>query len=41
MIAHTRARLDEPTWTAAWARGQAMKLEQVIGYALDQRDALP
>jgi hypothetical protein len=27
--------LDDATWNAAWAEGQAMTLEQAIAYALD------
>ena len=30
-----RAELDEPTFTAAWAEGQAMTLEQAIADALE------
>ena len=33
-IATLRAQLDEATFTAAWAEGRAMTLEQVIAYAL-------
>jgi lactam utilization protein B len=31
-----RAQLDEATWAAAWAAGQAMTLEQAIAYALEE-----
>ena len=34
----TRAHLDDATWQAAWAEGQAMTLEQAIAYALDETD---
>ncbi len=30
-----RGQLDEATWEAAWAEGQAMSLEQAIAYALE------
>ena len=32
----TRAQLDEATFTAAWAEGQAMSLEQAVAYALEE-----
>ena len=35
-VATTRARLDEDTFTTAWAEGQAMTLEQAIVYALEE-----
>ncbi len=35
-IADIRAQLDEPTFAAAWAEGQAMTLEQAIAYALER-----
>ena len=34
--ADVRAQLDEATFEAAWAEGQAMTLEQAIAYALDK-----
>ncbi len=34
-IAVARAHLDEATWQAAWAEGQAMSMEQAITYALE------
>jgi len=34
--ADVRAQLDEATFEAAWAEGQAMTLEQAIVYALDE-----
>lgn len=36
-VAVARAQLDEATWLAAWAKGQAMTLEQAIAYALELR----
>jgi hypothetical protein len=39
IIEHTaevRAQLDEDTFKAAWAEGQAMSLEQAVAYALDE-----
>jgi hypothetical protein len=30
-----RAQIDEEVWSAAWAQGQAMTLEQAITYALN------
>jgi predicted ATPase/class 3 adenylate cyclase len=35
IIASIRAQLDEATFTATWAEGQAMTMEQAIAYALD------
>ena len=32
-------QLDEATWTAAWAEGQAMPLEQAVAYALEELPA--
>jgi tetratricopeptide (TPR) repeat protein len=32
-LARARAQLDELTWAAAWADGQAMTLEQAVAYA--------
>jgi len=40
-VALTRARLDEATFTSAWAEGRAMTLEQAIDYALGTTAALP
>ncbi len=34
ILAAARAQLDEAAWEAAWAEGQAMSMEQAIGYAL-------
>jgi predicted ATPase/DNA-binding SARP family transcriptional activator len=34
-LAAAQARLDEASWVAAWAEGQAMTLEQAIAYALE------
>ena len=34
-VAAVRTRLDEASWQAAWAEGQAMTLEQAIAYALE------
>ena len=34
--AEVRAQLDEATFEAAWAEGQAMTLEQTVAYALDE-----
>jgi hypothetical protein len=35
-IALARAQLGEEAFTAAWATGQAMSLEQAIAYALEE-----
>jgi hypothetical protein len=35
-VAATRAQLDEATFDAAWAEGQALTLEQAISYALGE-----
>ena len=35
-IATVRRKLDEATWQAAWAEGQAMSLEQAVAYALEE-----
>lgn len=37
-LAAIRAQLDEVTFKAAWAAGQAMPLEQAIRYALGEND---
>jgi hypothetical protein len=37
-LASARAQLDEATWLAAWAEGQAMTLEQAIAYALGESE---
>jgi Tetratricopeptide repeat len=34
-VAAVRAQLDDASFTAAWAAGRAMALEQAIAYALD------
>ena len=34
-LAETRAQLDDETFAAAWAEGQAMTVEQAIAYALE------
>ena len=34
IVADIRAQLDDATFAAAWAAGQAMSLEQAIAYAL-------
>jgi tetratricopeptide (TPR) repeat protein len=34
-LAATRARLGEASFTAAWAEGQAMTVEQAVAYALE------
>jgi DNA-binding NarL/FixJ family response regulator len=39
ILAAARARLDEPTWTAARDAGRAMTAEQAAGYALEQEPA--
>jgi predicted ATPase/DNA-binding XRE family transcriptional regulator len=36
VLAAARARLDEATWEAAWAAGQAMSLEQAVAYGLQE-----
>ena len=33
--AHARGRVDEATWTTAWAEGEALTLEQAIAYAME------
>ena len=38
-LATARAQLDERSWEAAWAEGQAMTLEQAIAYALEETSA--
>jgi predicted ATPase/DNA-binding SARP family transcriptional activator len=40
-VAMVRAQLDEATFAAAWAEGQAMTIEQAIGYALNSSDEKP
>jgi hypothetical protein len=35
-VAAVRTQLDERTFTAAWAAGQALTLEQAIAYALGE-----
>ena len=35
-LAHARAQVDEPEWSAAWAEGRAMTLEQAVAYALEE-----
>jgi predicted ATPase/DNA-binding CsgD family transcriptional regulator len=40
-LAVARSQLGEAAWTAAWAEGRAMDLEQAIEYALEQKDAAP
>jgi tetratricopeptide (TPR) repeat protein len=40
-ITAARVILDEATWTAAWAEGRAMTLEQAIAYALDPTPTFP
>jgi hypothetical protein len=36
VLAAARAHLDEATWEAAWAAGQAMSLEQAVAYGLQE-----
>lgn len=36
-----RERLDEPTWSAAWAEGRRMTTDQAIAYALDAESSGP
>jgi len=38
-LAAARAQLDEATFAAAWAEGEAMTLEHAIAYALEGSDA--
>jgi DNA-binding CsgD family transcriptional regulator len=40
-LAVARSQLEEAVWTAAWAEGRAMSLEQAVEYALEQEDARP
>jgi len=40
-VAAARAQLDEATFAAAWAEGQAMTLEQAIAYALNATSPAP
>jgi len=35
-LAATKAALDGHTFNVAWAEGQAMTLEQVVGHALEE-----
>jgi len=37
-LSTVRAQLDERIFTAAWAEGRAMTLEQAIAYALADDD---
>jgi len=37
-VAQVRARLDEATFAAAWAKGRTMTLEQAILFALDRQN---
>jgi len=37
-VTTARAQLDDATFAAAWAAGQAMSLEQAIAYALNEDD---
>jgi hypothetical protein len=39
MVAAVRAHLDEETFAAEWALGQALPLEQAIAEALHEPDA--
>lgn len=34
ILAEARSRLDDPALAAAWAKGQAMTLDQAVEYAL-------
>jgi hypothetical protein len=36
LVAAAHAQLDEATFAATWAEGQALTLEQAIAYALDE-----
>ncbi|HEX6736765.1 MAG TPA: tetratricopeptide repeat protein, partial [Vicinamibacteria bacterium] len=36
-LAAARTQLDEGAWSAAWAEGRAMPLEQAVAYALEPR----
>lgn len=38
-VAAVRDRLDEATWTAAWAEGRAMTPKEAVSYALQQPEA--
>jgi hypothetical protein len=40
-VADARASLDEETFTAAWAEGRVMTLEEAIRVALDERKIPP
>ncbi len=35
-VAAARTQLDDGSWEAKWARGQAMSLEKAIAYALEK-----
>ena len=35
MLSAARTQLDDAAWTAAWAKGRAMPLEQAVAQALD------
>jgi DNA-binding CsgD family transcriptional regulator len=37
-LAAARSRLDEASWSAAWAEGRAMTAEQAVEYALEQEE---
>jgi predicted ATPase/DNA-binding SARP family transcriptional activator len=39
-LATARTALDEPAFTAAWAEGQAMTLQQAVEYALEETAAV-
>ncbi len=35
-LTHARTQVDESEWSAAWAEGRAMALEQAVAYALEE-----
>jgi predicted ATPase/class 3 adenylate cyclase len=37
-IAIARSRVEESAWEEAWAKGRAMPLERVVGYALEEEE---
>ena len=40
LLGTLRAQISEAAWTAAWAEGRAMSLEQAVAYALEQEPTL-
>jgi len=40
-VTAARSQLEEAAWLEAWAKGQAMTLEEAISYALEKEDTDP